>query len=199
MFKYTIASIELIIDDIKKYYKIFKYGSLVLTAAYFIYALISHTGYFIANIVLATLFVLYTIFEFLTLKRDIKLAKKVVKRSYVWIKLLIKAFTLGAMIYGIYTATTNVSPISTILATLMIILWVLQFLLEILVEVIEDKIDLLKAGMNQDWENFKKPVTVVGDVVRKIKGQEVPEPAKKSKEIILLEKKIEKKKKVKIK
>ena len=57
----------------------------------------------------------------------------------------------------------------------------LEFLLEILVEVIEDKIDLLKAGMNQDWENFKKPVTVVGDVVRKITGQEVTEPAKKVK------------------
>lgn len=197
MFKYTRASIEMIIHDIKKFSKIFKYGSLIFTTAYFIYALIAQTGHFVANIVLASLFVAYTIFEFVTSKVDWKDVKRIVKRSYTWVKLGIKAFTLGAMIYGIYTATTNVSAISTILATLMIILWILQVLLELVVEIIENKIDLIVAGWNQDIEDMKKPATAVGDVIKKIKGQEVaPAPAK-SKEIIALDKFIENKKKSK--
>ena len=189
MFKYTRASIEMIIDDIRKYSNIFKYGSLIFTTAYFIYALIAHAGNFIANIVLASLFVAYTIFDFVTLRVNIKLTKRIVKRSYTWVKLGIKAFTLGAMIYGIYTATTNVSGISTILATLMIILLVLQVLLELVVEVIENKIDFVVAGWNQDIEDLKKPGTVVGDVIKKIKGQEVSEPVK-SRKIQILDKRI---------
>ena len=197
MFKYTRASIEMIIEDIKKYSKIFKYGSLIFTAAYFIYALISQTGYFIANIILTFLFVGYTIFEFATAKVNWKEAKRLVKRSYTWVKLGIKAFTLGAMIYGIYTATTNVSAISTILATLMIILWILQVLLELIIEVIENKIDLIVAGWNQDIDDIKKPAAVVGGVIKKIKGQDVPLVPAKSKEIIALDKFIENKKKSK--
>jgi len=190
MFKYTRASILLILDDVKKYSKIFKYGSLVFTTAYFIYALVMQTGNFIANIILATLFVGYTVFEFITAKMDIKTAKRVVKRSYNWIKLGIKTFTLGAMIYGIYTATTNVSAISTILATLMIILWVLQVLLELVIEIVEDKIDLVVAGWNKDMEDMKKPVTAVGNVIKKVKGESIDPAPEKSKEVLLLEKKI---------
>lgn len=197
MFKYTRAAIEMIIEDINRYSKIFKYGSLIFTTAYFIFALISQTGYFVANIILASLFVGYTIFEFATAKVNWKDAKRIVKRSYTWIKLGIKAFTLGSMIYGIYTATMNVSAISTILATLMIILWILQVLLELVVEIIENKIDLIVAGWNQDIDDMKKPATVVGDVIKKITGQEVEPAPTKCKEIIALDKFIESKKKAK--
>lgn len=197
MFKYTKASIEMIIDDIKKYSNIFKYSSLIFTVAYFVYALITQTGNFIANIILASLFVIYTIFDFVTLNANIKVAKRIVKRSYTWLKLGIKAFTLGAMIYGIYTATTNVSGISTILATLMIILWIIQVLLELVIEVIENKIDFVVAGWNQDIEDLKKPATVVGDVFKKITGQEVSPAPEKSREIQILDKRIAEKQKKK--
>lgn len=171
MFKYTKEAINLIIEDFKKYMNIFKYGSLIFTVAYFIYAISMRTGNLIANIVLASLFVAYTIFDFVTSKKEIKEAKRIVKRSYKWSKLLIKTFTLGAMLYGIYTATTNVSAISTILVTLMIILWVLQVLLEIAVEVIEDKVNLV-------IEAFKEDIDIKGniqDVIQKIKGNEIEE------------------------
>ena len=114
-------------------------SSLIFTSAYFIYALVTKTGNFIANIILASLFVGYTIFYFITRSMEMKTAKKIVKRSYKWIKIVIKTFTLGAMIYGIYITTTNVTPISIILATLMIILYVLQILLELACEIVEDK------------------------------------------------------------
>lgn len=195
MFKYTRTAIDIIISDIKKFSTIFNYGSLIFTSAYFIYALVTKTGNFIANIILASLFVGYTIFYFITRSMEMKTAKKVVKRSYKWIKIVIKTFTLGAMIYGIYITTTNVTPISIILATLMIILYVLQILLELACEIVEDKKDLLVEAVAKDMEIVTKPVSAVGNFVKRIKGEEVViEEKEPSRELKILEKRMAKNK-----
>lgn len=195
MFKYTRTAIDIIISDIKKFSTIFNYGSLIFTSAYFIYALVTKTGNFIANIILASLFVGYTIFYFITKSMEMKTAKKVVKRSYKWIKIVIKTFTLGAMIYGIYITTTNVTPISIILATLMIILYVLQILLELACEIVEDKKDLLVEAVAKDMEIVTRPVSAVGNFVKRIKGEEVViEEKEPSRELKILEKRMAKNK-----
>ena len=194
MFKYTKASIELILEDIRKYCTIFRYGSLSFTSIYFIYALIAKTGNFITNLILAVLFFGYTIFDLATQKRNVKSVKKVIKRSYGVIRFGIRAFTLGATIYGFYTASTNVNPISTVLTTLMIIMWVLQVLLEIIMNVFEDKKDLVLAGIHRDLENMKKPVTDVGNFFKKVTGQEVPPAPPMSKEEKILEKRVQRNK-----
>lgn len=195
MFKYTRTAIDIIISDIKKFSTIFNYGSLIFTSAYFIYALVTKTGNFIANIILASLFVGYTIFYFITKSMEMKTAKKIVKRSYKWIKIVIKTFTLGAMIYGIYITTTNVTPISIILATLMIILYVLQILLELACEIVEDKKDLLVEAVAKDMEIVTKPVSAVGNFVKRIKGEEVViEEKEPSRELKILEKRMAKNK-----
>ena len=182
-----------ILNDFKKLCKIFKYGSLVFTAVYFIVALILQIGNVIANSILATLFVAYTIFDFVASKKNIKKTKKIVKRSYKWVKIAIRAFTLASMIYGIYIATTAVSAISIIIATLTIIMWVLQVMIEIVIEVIEDKWELLYQSIQKDiagikenlLENAKemvvdyvkqthiyKTVETVGGVIQKIKNKD---------------------------
>ena len=195
MFKYTRTAIDIIISDIKKFSTIFNYGSLIFTSAYFIYALVTKTGNFIANIILASLFVGYTIFYFITRSMEMKTAKKIVKRSYKWIKIVIKTFTLGAMIYGIYITTTNVTPISIILATLMIILYVLQILLELACEIVEDKKDLLVEAVAKDMEIVTRPVSAVGNFVKRMKGEEVViEEKEPSKELKILEKRMAKNK-----
>ena len=195
MFKYTRTAIDIIITDIKKFATIFNYGSLIFTSAYFIYALVTKTGNFIANIILASLFVAYTIFYFVTKSMEMKTAKKVVKRSYKWIKIIIKTFTLGAMIYGIYTTTTNVTPISIILATLMIIMYVLQILLELACEIVEDKKDLLVEAVAKDMEIVTKPVSAVGNFVKRMKGEEIDvEEKEPSRELKILEKRMAKNK-----
>lgn len=195
MFKYTKAAVDIIIEDIKKYCNIFKYGSMIFTFAYFIYALYTNNGNVIVNIVLISLFFLYTVLDILTHNKDFKLLKKIIRRSYKSIKLLTKTFSLGVMIYGIYMATTNVSPISIILATLMIILWVLQLLFEIVIEIFNDKKDLLIAGWNKDIENLKKPVTTVNNFIKKVKGEEISEEKSNyPREIKVLERKINKEK-----
>lgn len=195
MFKFTRTAIDIIISDIKKFSTIFNYGSLIFTSAYFIYALVTKTGNFIANIILASLFVGYTIFYFITKSMEMKTAKKIVKRSYKWIKIVIKTFTLGAMIYGIYITTTNVTPISIILATLMIILYVLQILLELACEIVEDKKDLLVEAVAKDMEIVTRPVSAVGNFVKRIKGEEVViEEKEPSRELKILEKRMAKNK-----
>ena len=70
-----------------------------------------------------------------------------VKRVYKWLKIAIKAFTLGAAIYGLYTAANNVTAISIVLTTLMIIMWVLETILEIVIEVISKEAELLISGL----------------------------------------------------
>lgn len=191
MFEYTRASIKVTLEALNRYAKIFKYGSLIFTSAYFGYALYTDTGIFILNAVLASLFVIYTLFDLITARiNNIHTAKKIIKRSYGWVSLMLKLVSLGAMVYGIYSAATNVTAISTILATLMIILWVLQAFLELIIAVIEDKYDLILAGWKQDVDNIMKPKTKIDNFFKKMKGEPIPLPPEKSREIIILEKKI---------
>ncbi len=155
MFKYTQATFGKLVDDFKRCVNAFKNASLVFTSIYFIYALINKTGNFYANVVLATLFVAYTIFEIATRNRNMRATRKNVKRGYTWMKILVKAFALGAMLYGLYTATIEATPISIILATLMIILWVLQFLFAVIYEVIKSKFELFKIAIKEDVKRLK--------------------------------------------
>ena len=96
------------------------------------------------------------------------------------------------MIYGIYIASSNVNGVTIILATLMILAWVLELLFEIVIALFEDKKDLLVEGWNKDIEDLKKPVTSVNNFIKKIKGEEVIENTKVSKNIKILEKRINK-------
>jgi len=163
-----------------------------------VYAIYAKVGNIVVNSILLSLVVFYTLFELITKNKNIKHIKKIVRRSYKSIKFLTKTFSLGIMIYGIYVASTNVSGISIILATLMIILWVLQLLLELVVEIFDDKKDLIVAGWNKDIENLKKPVTKVNNFIKKFRGEEIVEEICDSKELKLLEKKINENKKVKV-
>lgn len=171
MFKYTKASLSIIVEDLKKFYRFFKYSSLAFTSIYFIYAIASGAGNLYANITLAVLFVAYTIFDLATQNKKMKKTRKAVKKSYKWAKLLVKTLTLASMIYGIYTATTNVTPMSIILATLMIILWVLQMLFAITVEVVESKVNLVLAGWRRDIEGIKR----IGSIFKRDKDDEEAE------------------------
>lgn len=198
MFKYTKEAVEVLKEDFKRYSRIFKVGSLIFTSAYFVWALISQSGIFAVNIVLASLFVAYTIFELIINATGHKTAKLVVKRTYKWLTFGIRAFTLGSMLYGIYTATTNVSAMSTIIATLMIILWVFQILLEIVVEIVESKIDLFDKAIRQDVEDIKssvlKPVKAVTDTFKRLTGRAVEPEPEKHKKILKLDKRMQERK-----
>lgn len=195
MFKYTREAINKIIDDFKLLSKVFKYTSQTTTVAYLTYALIAKVGNFYANIILLSLFIGYTIFDFIVSDEGNKMIKKVVRRTVNWLKISIKAFTLLVLIYSIYAATTDATAFSIIMATLMIIVWVLQVLLELVITVFEDEKDLVLAGIKKDIDDIKRPVSDVGNFFRRVTGQEVnvyeeDEP----REIKILKKRMEKRK-----
>lgn len=195
MFKYTKAAVDIIVNDVKRYCDIFKYGTMIFTLVYFIYSICAKQGNLVVNVVLLSLFSLYVILDLLTLKKDYKLFKRFIRKSYKSLKIVTKAFSLCVMLYSIYIAAYNISPISIILATLMIIMWVLEVLFEIVLSIFEDKKDLLVAGWNKDIENLKKPVTTVNNFIRKVRGEEIIDDSNNSsREIRILEKKINKEK-----
>lgn len=199
MFKYTRAAIDIVIEDIRRYCNIFKYTSIILTFIYLGYAIYSKSGNFIVNVILLSTLAIYFLFDLFTRNKDNKQLKKIVRRSYKIIKYSMKTFTIGVMVYGIYTASTNVTPISIVLTTLMIIMWAIELLFEMVVEIFEDKKDLIVAGLGKDIDNLKRPVTTVSNFIKKVKGEDIIEDkVDSSKEIKVLEKKIEKDRKVKV-
>ena len=156
--------------------------------------LLTHRAFY-ANIILLSLFIGYTIFDFIVSDEGNKMIKKVVRRTVNWLKISIKAFTLLVLIYSIYAATTDATAFSIIMATLMIIVWVLQVLLELVITVFEDEKDLVLAGIKKDIDDIKRPVSDVGNFFRRVTGQEVnvyeeDEP----REIKILKKRMEKRK-----
>ncbi|MBE5755119.1 MAG: hypothetical protein E7341_00355 [Clostridiales bacterium] len=142
--------------EIKSWYKFFKYASLIVTTGYFIYALCVGVGNIIVNSILAVMFAGYTIFDFATQnKKEYRNIKKSVKRSYKWSKLALNAVTIISMIYGIYAASTLVSPLTIIIATLMVVSWFVQVIFEALKIVVEYKIERIKECFINDWNNKK--------------------------------------------
>lgn len=195
VFPYTREAIEIVLKSLKKYGVFFKYGSLIFATIYFTFVLITKTGNFYINIILAALFGLYTLFEFIT--RDfsrLKLTRRVIKKSYKGLRYSIRFFALGAMIYGVYMVATNVTLISVVLATLMIVMWILQIFIEVVVTVIEDKLDLILAGVDIDVENYTRPITAVTNVIKKVKGEDVEKPHPRTPEQLLLIEKVSQKK-----
>jgi hypothetical protein len=66
MLKNTKNAFISIINEIKLVCKIIKYSSIVVSLVYFLIALLTKTGNFIANIISLSLFIVYTIFEIST-------------------------------------------------------------------------------------------------------------------------------------
>ena len=164
MFDYTKAAGVMILEDLKKWRNNFQIFFSLFTLVYLSYCLIRQVGIFYINLALSVLYVAYTAFQLVTLKRNDKKLKKRVARTYKWARLLLKTLTLASTLYGIYVASTAVDGISLILATLTIIIWVIQVLLEVLTVIIEPKIRLLTAGFIEDTKPLVTAVNLIPTV-----------------------------------
>lgn len=194
MFDYTKAAAVLILDDFKRWSKMFKIFFSAFTLVYFTYNFIADVGNLYVNIVLTALYLGYTLFEIITYKKSVKKrTKKIIARGYKWSKLVIKAFTLGSMLYGMYVAASSINGISIILATLTIIIWVLQVLLELIILVIEPKIKLITAGVLTDAKSYEGALRFL---LRKEKDWEI-NTAEYQKEVDIISKRVDVKEKPK--
>lgn len=198
MLKYTRASIDIIIADLRRYYNIFKYVSRLAMIAYFIFAIIAGLGLFPVNIAMLSLISLYSLVELIF---DFK-HKKLIRRSYKWLIIILRAISLGFVVYGVYETSEKATPLAIILITLMIIFWLAQIIFEIIVEIFEDKRDLFLAAVHEDFketkEKYGKPIETVKNVFNFIRGKEsepVDEEEKDSREVKILKKHLAKEEK----
>ena len=199
MFKYTRAAVSMIIADLKLFYKIFRYISHASMIAYFIFAICMDIGFLPINIAMLSLIVVYSIVDLIV---DAKKPRKIIRRSYKWTILALKAVSLSFTIYGLYEAAEKANPVAIILATLMLIFWIIQVTLQIFVDIFEVKMNLFLAALKEDTRPVTdvatKTATTVKNIVHLVKGEPretVVEPEEESKEIKSLKKYMAKKQK----
>ena len=176
MLDYTKVAFAKVVEDFRTLRFVGTLLSQFLYIGYLVYAIIVGAGFLSVNIVLLSVSIAYVVFYVFVVGRKgygLKSKKKIIRRIFVWLKLLFKAFTLGVTVYGIYAMTTHVTPISIILATLSIIFWVLQVIIEILSVLVESRASLMFEAIKADYEHIKKPFSTVGNIVRRVTGREV--------------------------
>lgn len=179
MFDYTKTAVNKIIADFKKFFYRFSVGAQIVYIAYLIYALIANAKLWIVNTVLLTLSVAYFLFFLIATAKDAnKTLKKRVKTIFKRCKQVIKFFTLGVMLYGIWQTSTNADPLSVILTALMIVGWVLQILFEVILTFFLNKVNFVWEAVQADKDEITKPVKSVGNFFKRITGREVEEEPK---------------------
>lgn len=177
MLDYTKAAIKQIAQDFKKVDLVRNVLTQLLYIFYLGYAIFARSGIFTVNLILFVLSVGYFAFFIWATGQENanKKMQKVVELIYKRCKQLIKLFTLGVMLYGVWIAAENVTPLGMILSALMIVGWVLQIVFEIIIKFFSKRINLLIEGLEADYEGMTKPARSVGNFFKKVAGKEVEE------------------------
>ena len=197
MLDYTQAALQKIADDFKRLVYFFNVVTQIAYMAYLTYAIFAGMGILWVNITLAAIAMGYFVFFMIVTQGKALYVKQnlhvVVQRIFKISKLLLKFFTIGVMLYGIYNTTQNVTPFGVILSAMMIVGWLLQLIFEVIGSILTSRFQLLVAAIEADKEELSKPVKAVGNFFKKLTGKEV-EPKKekeKSKSRIWVDKKVE--------
>ena len=181
MLDYTKAAVLKIQDDLRK---LLAWANLIMQITYIgylIYAICTRAGIYIANIVLLSLSVAYFIFyAFISaggMNKCKKKTKKIVTLIFKRSKQVIKFFTLGVMLYGIYATSQQVTPVSVLFSAFMIVAWLVPFVLEFLIKYFSFRAQLFIEALSADIEPVAKPIKSMGNFFKKVSGKEI-EPEK---------------------
>lgn len=180
MFEYTSAAVDKIVSDFKRAIFAFSVSTQALYLCYLVYAFATGAGALWANIVFAVLTVAYLAVYIATYDmKDSQLGKLrgIAAKYRRWIALGVKAFTAVSTVYGIYIATTEVNVVTVSLTAFSVVGLAIQVILELIRYIIVDRFELLKTGFQKDMEPITKPVNAIGNVIRRVKGEEEAEPA----------------------
>ena len=189
MFDYTRSILDKIVNDIKKTARAFMIFTQAATIAYLIYSLVAPVGKLWVNILLLALSVVYfVIYIVLTTekwtdkksetsrkRRALAKARNIFARS----RLIVNFFPMVGVVYGLASASTNATPVSTILSLLPVLGWVLQLIFEILRMLIDKYKSLLGYAFNKDTEGIVKAYNAVSKFMGKppMETAEIPEKA----------------------
>ena len=187
MFDYTRSILDKIINDIKKTARVFMLFTQVATIAYLIYSLIAPVGFLSINILLLVLSVAYFVAYLLltsekwneTKAQSSKRRKALAKARNIFARsrLVVNFFPMIAVLYGLATASTHATPVSTILSLLPVLGWVLQLIFEILRMIIDKYKSLLEFAFHKDMEGVNKTLNVLNKFIGKppVETAEIPE------------------------
>lgn len=154
MIQNTVSAVQIVIDDLKRYIRAFKFIFVLFSAGMLIFQIVIKSGSTIVNWCLLGGLAVYYVLDAIFKARKRSNPPRAIKITYAWFKICLNALALASTIYTLYSATSmdKISPISIVLATLSIILFVIKVILEIVTEVVASKFALIKAGFAQDVE-----------------------------------------------
>lgn len=194
MLDYTMTAVEKIKSDFQKV--MFACSVLVqgLYVTYLIVALFSGTGNPIVNGILLGICSAYLVFYLIIYfceSKDAKKTKKIVSLIFKRSKQLLKVYTLAASVYALWLTGGNANHFTILITAFMLISFVLQILLEIVYAFVINRLQLLVEGIKADVEPITKTVKVTGNLIKKLKGEEIePEEEEKNKHREWLDKKV---------
>ena len=182
MFDYTIAAYKKTVKDCKT---LLYWTTFLLQVVY-----LSYLGYAIAtskdaiqivNIVLCGLSLAYFIFFAVVTRlgkdKDAQKKSKPVKEVLAWCKRLIRVYTLGVMIFGIFQTVRTVTPLAVVLAVLMVVIFVLEIVFAVLSYIVEKRLSVFISAIMHDIRPVTEAVRKSGNFFKKLKGEETePEP-----------------------
>lgn len=152
---------------------LFLYGFNSLLLIYYILMVILQKGNVVANAILLCLsfssFCFAVVLDINALKKQEKRNFKKGKHVLTTLKILIKAYTLGASLYAMYVSTVGVNAVSIIITTLLILLWVISVLVEIIVLIFELEYYRMLDAIEKDFHAFIQVKKGVEKVVEGVK------------------------------
>ena len=172
MLDYTKKVFAKTVEDLKMLAFVCSLALQSFQIFYLIYALCSGSGILAANIALLAISSAYLIFMiYIRWKQTKKEIRRLFKTIYRWGKRLIKLFTLGVSVYGIYITYSQTATVSTIISVIllvfMLLAWVLDLLLEVTIRVAEKRGKMFFEAFKEDMANL--PI-VGGWLEKKMKG-----------------------------
>ena len=172
MLKYTVATFNKIIDDIKRASFLIDLLVNLLYIVYLVYALAVGSGNPFVNATLCALTVIFFISYVITsLDEKKKRTRKIVKRTYKRVKMFLDAFSLAIAIYSVYIAAEHATVISILLTVGSLIGWIAKVSFTILASFLEARFKLMIAAFHVDFEPFYK----VHNAYKLLIGDEVGE------------------------
>lgn len=163
-------------EDLKKLGLLCSFALQSFQIFYLIYTLCIRSGILAANIALLVLSSAYfLVMVYVNWNETKKEIRKIFKTIYRWGKRLIKLFTLGVSIYGLFITasepTTVKTTVSIILLVFMLLGWIFDLLLEILIRIVEKRGKLFLDALKMDIEPAYKAI----NLIQKLRGKEIKE------------------------
>ncbi len=178
----TKAAFRQTVHDLHKLTYIIDFCTQILYIGYLFYAIFFGATPII-NAVLEAVCIGYFVFFLIVTKcgKDIEgksfvTAKKHGAFLFKWTKRLIRLFTLGIAVWGLFKASASPTPTSVIMTAFMIVSWVFNVLLDIVFHVVKTRFTFIMEGLEADIDDLLRPAKNVGNFFKKMTGQEVEPP-----------------------